>query len=229
MANDLTNIVDKILARGLLALRQRVIMPSLVNTSYGSDAQEFGNTIDVPLPVAQAAAAVSPSQVPPAPASNTPTKVQISLDQWYKSDFHLTDKEKLEVNASQTFLPMQTSEAIKAIANQINQNIWSHYTSVYGYVGTAGTTPFATDATAAINARKTLHLQLAPRDDRSGVLNFDAEANALALATFADAEKTGESGGKIQGEIGRKYGINWFADDHVPSHTAGTAAGAYRQ
>ncbi|MGB5474113.1 MAG: hypothetical protein WBQ78_11605, partial [Gammaproteobacteria bacterium] len=96
------------------------------------------------------------------------------------------------------------------------------YTGVYGYTGTAGTTPFASTVTDATNARKILHQQRAPRNDRRGVLDFDAEANALALSPFSDAEKIGSNGVKIEGEIGRKYGIDWVADDAVPTHTAGS-------
>ena len=41
---------------------------------------------------------------------------------------------------------------------------------------------------------------------------------------FADAEKTLSSEVKIEGEIGRKYGIDWAADDGVQTHTKGTVA-----
>jgi len=57
------------------------------------------------------------------------------------------------------------------------------------------------------------------------VLDFDAEANALALSPFSDAEKVGSASVKIDGEIGRKFGIDWVADDAVVTHTAGTIAG----
>lgn len=226
MANDLTVVVDKILARGLLALREWTIMPALVNTDYGSDARAFGDTIDVPIPASQEAVAVTPAEVPPAPASKTPTKVQISLDQWYKTDFHMTDKQVLEVDGNATFIPMQTSEALKALANKINQNIFSHYTGVFGYVGTAGTTPFSTDSTAAVDAGTTLNVQLAPPGDRRGVLNFSAEGAAKKLAAFQDVDKAGSTGVKLDGMLGRQFGIQWYADHHVPNHTAGTASGA---
>ena len=52
----------------------------------------------------------------------------------------------------------------------------------------------------------------------------------MSLLAFDDAEKTMSTHVKIEGEIGRKYGIDWVADDAVPTHTAGTiytaAAGA---
>ena len=222
MANTLTNIMPKILARGLLALRERASMPRLVNGDYSAQAAEKGDTIDVPIPTAQSATDVTPSNTPPSPASKTPGKVQVALDQWKKTDFHLTDKDMVEIDRNAHFMPMQVSEALRALANAVNENIFTHYTDVYGFTGTPGTTPFASTVADATNARKVLHQQRCPRDMRRGVLDFDAEANALALSPFSDAEKIGGNGVKIEGEIGRKYGIDWVADDAVPTHTAGT-------
>ncbi len=226
MANSLANIMPKILARGLLALREAAVMPRLVNSDYSREAAQKGDTIDVPVPVAQSATDVTPSNTPPTPADTTPDKVQIVLDQWKKTNFHLTDKDIVEVDRNEHFIPMQVSEAIRALANNVNEYILSKYLGVYGYTGTAGTTPFASDVTDATNLRKVLNQQLCPKDMRRGVLNYDAEANALALSPFSDAEKIMSASVKMEGEIGRKFGIDWAADDAVPTHTAGTASGA---
>lgn len=225
MANDISNILHKILARGLLALREQAIMPRLVNGSYSAEAREKGDTIDVPIPSLVSAYDITPSPTQSSAQNSSPTKVQIPLDQWKGAGFFLTDKEMVEIDRNEHFIPMQMSEAVRSLANAVNNHIHAQYKGIYGVTGTAGTTPFASTVTAATNLRKVLHQQLAPRTERRGVLDFDAEANALALAPFADAEKTGSTAVKIEGEIGRKYGIDWFADDAVVTHTQGTAIG----
>ena len=225
MANDLSVLMPKILARSLVTLRESCVMPGLVNSDYSTEAKEKGDTIDVTLHAPQTASDVTPSNTPPAPADTVPTKVQVPLNNWKKTNFKLTDKDMAEIDKSKDFLPGQTQEAVKALANAINIDIMDEYKIFYGFTGTAGTTPFASTAADAINARKKLHQQLCPREGRSGVLDYDAEANALALAAFADASQTGENGVKIKGQIGEKYGINWLTDDHVPTHTAGTGSG----
>jgi len=222
MANTLTNILPKILARGLLALREQAIMPRLVNGDYSAEAAEYGSTIDVPIPSGKTASDVTPSNTPPAPSNASHAKVQISLDNWKKVDFHLSDKDLVEIDRNAHFIPMEMSESVRALANVINEDIHAEYLGVYGYTGTAGSTPFASTVVDATNARKNLHSQRAPKNARRGVLDFDAEANALALSQFSDAEKIGGSGVKIEGELGRKYGIDWYADDAVTTHTAGT-------
>ncbi|MGB0749065.1 MAG: P22 phage major capsid protein family protein [Magnetospiraceae bacterium] len=225
MANDLSAIMPKILARGLLTLREQAVMPRLVNLDYGSDAAEKGDTIDVPIPTAKTAQDVTPSEVPPATADSTPGKVQIALDNWKHVDFKLSDRDLMEVDRERHFLPLEMAEAVRALANEVNLSLHQQYKGIYGFVGTAATTPFGSDATEAIAARKALLTQAAPKTDRRIVLDFDAETNALALPDFADVEKTGESGVKVEGETGRKYGFDWFSDDTVQTHTAGTLTG----
>ncbi|TNE42528.1 MAG: hypothetical protein EP348_00180 [Alphaproteobacteria bacterium] len=223
MANDISAAMPKILARGLMALREQTVMPRLVNGDFSADAAAKGDTIDVVLPSALTAEDVTPGATPPSPGATSLEKVQIELSNWKKADFYLTDKEMMEIDAREDFLPVQASAAIRALANAVNQSIHAEYTGVYGLVGTPGTTPFGTDATAATAARKLLLEQKAPKENRYGVLDFDAEANALDLSAFADVDRSGSASARIEGEIGRKYGIDWYSDDHVATHVRGAA------
>jgi hypothetical protein len=225
MANTFTAIMPKILARGLMTLREACVMPRLVNGDYSTEAAQKGATIDVPIPSAVGTIDVTPAVDDVAPTDATPAVVQVSLDKWRQSNpFGITDKELLEIDRNRHFVPMQVQEAIRALANYVNAQLLAEYLGIYGYHGTAGTTPFgATPGTSdAITPRKILNQQLAPKDNRRGVVNYDAEANMLALAAFADAEKILSAVVKTEGEIGRKFGIDWVADDACPTHTAGT-------
>lgn len=239
--NTLTNIMPVILARALLTLRERCFMPRLVNSDYSVEAARKGTTIDVPVPVAVSTKEVLAQVSGDTPVSCTPTQVQIALDQWRQNDpIGLTDRELCEIDANEHFLPMQMGEAVKALANEVNEYIMGKYKGasrgIYGFIAspTAGVgsivDPFASTGTndadgvgGATHSKKVLNQQLCPRVDRRGVLNFDAEANALDLAAFSDAEKIMSAAVKIEGEIGRKFGIDWMADDHIPDHTCGTA------
>lgn len=229
MANTITSIMPKILAAALLALREQASMPRLVNFNWGTETAKKGSTIDVPLPAAQAVGDVAPAAVPPTQADHAPTTVQLVLDKWKKSDFYLTDKELGEIDPSAAFYPMQVSEAVRGLANQVNSDVFALYKDIYGYTGTAGTTPFPIGSgnfpnspTDAVNLRKVLNKQLAPPDNRRAVLSLDAEANALALPAFSNFEQTGDPAVKIEGRLGRKFGLDWYYDQAVPTHTAGT-------
>lgn len=223
MPNTLADITPKLLARALLALRTRAIMPQVVNGDYGLDAATYGKTIDVPIPSAMGAADdVTPGPTPPTPSSVAPTTVKVNLDQWKHKDFHLTDKEITQINRDSAFLPMQTSEAVQSIAETVNGFLHSLYVGIYGFVGTPGVTPFGAGIGEATAARKVLNQQRCPRDSRRGVLNFDAGAAALDQEGFRSAEKIGSSDVILSGEIGHKLGIDWYEDDSVKLHTKGT-------
>jgi hypothetical protein len=228
MANNLAVIVPKILARGLMALRSETVMPALVNRDYGTEAAQRGTVITIPIPSAVAVRDVVPGPTPVAAPDQTPTQALVPLDQWKESVFYLTDKDMVEVAASTTFIPMETSEAVKALAETINAFILSKYKGVYGYAGTAGTTPFATanDTSSGTALRKVLNNQRAPKRPRYAVLDPDAEANALNQRAFQDYSWGNTTDVIRDGEMREtRLGFGWFMDQQVPIHTAGTLTG----
>ncbi|MFH1422921.1 MAG: hypothetical protein ABIH42_09460 [Planctomycetota bacterium] len=208
----------------MMTLRQQVLMTRLVNTDYSLEAKKQGQTIDIPLSSAITAATVTPAATPTVATAITPTVAQISLDKWYHAGFNLNDQEVGRIRADKDFIPLEMGEAFKALANEINDSVLDNYKGIYGYVGTAGTTPFGSgvEVASATNVRKTLHEQLCPRDDRRCVMDFAAEAAALNLAQFSDAEKRGSAETKITGNVGKVFGIDWYGEDAIQTHTAGT-------
>lgn len=235
MANSLAAAIPQILAQGLLALRQQAIMPRLVNAAYSDIAGDKGTSIDVPIPSAIATRTVTAAAVPPQAADLGPTKVNIPMDQWIEAPFQLSDKDALEAMAG--IIPMQASEAIKALANYADQFILqlpdgsetggpsTALQLVFNVAGTPATTPFASDLAAYRDARKLLNKAPSPFTDRRVILGPDAEANALNLALFLQAYSTGDQAGIVQGLIGHRVGADWYLDQNVQSHTTG-AVGA---
>jgi len=224
-SNTLTEVIPKLLAQGLLALRENAIMPRLVNRAYEVTAGSQGDTIDVPIPSAITASAVTHDVTLPDDTGSVPTKVSVALSQWYEAAFMMSDKDMLE--AMSGHIPMEASEAIKALANNVDNAILANYTAFWAYGGTAGTAPFASDASAWLTVRAALgsSTNLTPKRPRSVVLDVDAEANAVGLRAFQDASWRAETDGIREGEIGRKLGADWYVDQNIPTHTAGTASG----
>lgn len=218
-----TNILSTICAMGLNTLRERVVMPRIVNRDYEQaiTSRTRFSTVNVAVPAAVATRTVSPAVVPPSVSSVTPTNVAVTLTEWKEAPFTMTDKDLSQVDHG--ILPMQAAEAIRSLANDIDVFLFGKYVKFYGYAGTAGTTPFADDLSAYLTARKLGFDQLMPKDNRYMILNTDAEANALNLRAFQDASFRGDREGIIEGEIGRKLGALWLLSDNVPTHTTGAA------
>lgn len=125
MSNTLTAVASPLLAQGLVALRSMNVMPRLVNSDYQGAAQEKNSVINVPIPSAVTALQVSPGATPPANQDTSPTSVPITLDQWYEAPFYITDQEAM--NVMNGYVPMQATEAVKSIANQVNAYILGMY------------------------------------------------------------------------------------------------------
>ena len=228
MSNALDAIAPKILARGMLQFRQQAIMPRLVNSDFAAEAAQKGDTIDIPLAQSIAVEDVVPSHTPPAPADHSAQTVSIKLNNWKRAAFYLTDKELLQVDADHNYIPLHMQEAVAALASTVNKSVLALYAHTPHVLGVPGEDLFsaanadASKATASIKpviaARKILNKNGAPRQGRAGVLSVEDEANLMALPQFADAHRAGDASVSIDGEIGRKYGIDWYGNDDVVYH-----------
>jgi hypothetical protein len=226
MPNLFTDVVPVLVAQGLQTLRAACVMPRLVNTDFSNTPANQGDVVNLYIPSAQTVTDVSAQAAPFQAPDAQPVRSPIPLNRWRRSGFYLTDKEQEEIVGG--IQSRQTAEAVKALAQDINAFIFSRYTRVFGFVGTAGTTPFASDVTGATNARAQLNRQTVPLADRRLVLDVNAEANALALPAFAQAQQIGSATTVIEGTIGRRYGFDVAMDQQVPTHvsTALTAGAA---
>jgi hypothetical protein len=220
MSQDIAAVIPQILAQGLSVLRQNCVMPRLVARNLEAVAGQKGSTIDVPLPPVLTTTDVTPAATPPATQDLVYDSIPVAMSVWKESRFGLSDKELME--AMNGTIPMAVEAAAKAIGNFVDSDILSLYKGVYGYTGTAGTTPFATDLKDWLNARAILNRQLAPLTDRRVVLDVDAEANALNNRAIQDASWRANAQGIMEAQIGRTLGADWFLDQLAPTHTAGT-------
>lgn len=221
MSNTLTNVLPKMLAQGVLALRQNAVTPRLVNRDYESIAAGKGNVVNVPIPSAIAARSVTPAVSFAANVDSNPTVALITLDHWMEAPFQASDNDRL--SSDPTFFSMQASEAIKSLANDADVYLMGKHTGFYGAAGTVGTTPFNGSLTVGGTARKLLNKQLAPMDQRFGIIDPDAENNFLLNTNILNVDQAGSQQGLIAGTVGTKLGIAWYMNQNVASYTPGTA------
>jgi len=220
MSNTITNVLPKILAEGASALRQQAVFPQLVNRDLQQYAQRKGNVVNVPIPSAIAARAVTPSVTFASNVDASPTNAAVTLDQWYEAPINLSDNDLVSVDPM--FLGMQASEAIKSLANNVDLFIWGKHTGFFGYTGTPGTTPFSGSMLNAANAKKVLSQNLAPIDNRRLVIDPSAEANAIMVPEVLRFDGRGDQGGILAGTIGTKLGFDWYMNQNITTFTPGT-------
>jgi hypothetical protein len=194
-------------------------MPRLVNRDYEADivGSRRGSTVNVAVPASITTRTVTADVVPPAVTAVTPTSVAVTLDQWKEAPFAMSDKAVAQVKEG--IIPMQASEAIKSLANTIDQYLWGFYNRFYSFTGTAGTTPFANDFSDYLTARKLANTELMPPTDRWTLIDEAAEANVLGLRGAQDASFRGSTEGIRRGEMGFLLGADWQMTQNVPTHT----------
>ena len=223
MVMVLNDVMPKILASSLSTLRENAVMAKLVNQDYSSDFAQKGSTVNVPVPTK-----LTTQDVIPGPTSQNTSDfqldtVQVPLSFWKESAFALSDRELADIMDG---VPnMQIQEAAKAIANTIDRSIIDMYKRSYNYAGLAGTLPFASSPKEALDARKILNDRLAPMSDRRFVMNTDTESAALGLTAFQYYLNSGSTQTQAEGELGRKFGMDWYMDQNMGRHVAGTIAG----
>ena len=224
MANTLNTVAPKLLAQGLMALRGTNVMATLVNRDYDREFANKGLTVDVPIPSAVPTQDVAPGNTAPNPEDVAPTTAKVTLDKWKEAPFYLTDKDVQQ--SMNGIIPLQASEAVKSLIDDVNADILGKYKSVYGFVGAPGTTPFAANTNIASEARTKLNIQLCPPKDRRFILDPSAEGNALNLRAFNDVNFATTAQDVRDGKLARKLGFDWAMDQQVPTHTAGLSTAA---
>lgn len=182
--------------------------------------RQYG-TVQIPIPVPfDDATDITAASTAPAGQDIAATPAEISLDNWKEVAFHLTDAEVATIEAG--LMPMQIPKAVDALARTIVKSVTAKHVGIYNHVGTAGTTPFASTATIATEARKLLNISGAPLRDRYMMVGDNAEANAINLAIFQKVNESGGSDTLTNGVIGRRIGFDWALESYLPDFTGGT-------
>jgi hypothetical protein len=200
------------------SLRERSVLPQLVNRAYDAAPGSKFSTVLINIPSAVVATDVTPGHVAPDTPAIAPTQISMVVDRWKEAAFTLTDADLMKVDHG--IIPAQAEEAIKSLSEAVETDLWGRLIGVPYVSGTSGTTPFATDLSAYTNARKALNKRRVPKTPRFALIDPDAEANAILLRAFQDAGWRGDTGGIIEGEIGQKLGATWLASNFVPTRTS---------
>lgn len=223
--NTLTSYIQPLLAQGLRVMREKSVLPRVVNHDYDPVPGAKGSTVTITIPSAITATDVTPGHVAPDTGALAPTSVSLVVDQWKEAAFTLTDKDLMQV--SHGIIPSAAEEAIKAITAVMELDLWAKFLQVPYENGTAGTTPFAVSSTTGlndmavyINARKALNIRKVPIDPRIALIDPDAAGNLLNGRQFIDASWRGDPGGIIDGAIGFKLGANWAESNYVPTNAS---------
>lgn len=231
MSNTMTNLLQLWLAKAFTSnavLRNTCNFMKYVSRDFDRKPQEKGDRVKIPLPAAKTVSDVTPAMTPPTPSDTSIDKVEILLSQWKYASFALTDQEMLQINAGDFFVPMNVEACMVAIVEGINAYLHTKThgsTGFFGFVGTAGTNPFASNSDCLADAQEVMTNNKSPLSPRVAIINAAAQKAAQKLAEFKDVSQMGNDSVRRYGMLPPVNGFDPYVDQQVPTHTAGTGSG----
>lgn len=229
MANDLTAAIPTIYGQVLQTAQANSIMPRVVTNNYSDRVAQQGQTIEINNVGPGTIRNVTPGSVPD---TNNVTGVEttgqsLTLSYWKEVVFQLSYADV--ANLVQGIPSRQLSQNVADLTAYVDEVICTTaYQQFYQTAGTAGTTPFASDAQAAQDAATLLNVAKAPKRDRKLVLDPYAEGNAAHLPILQTVNQSGQNQIWVDGSVNGKMamGWEWYMDQGIQTHNT-AATGTY--
>lgn len=223
MANVLS-VYDPIFyaQEALIALEKALGLAGRVFRGYDDEqtARERGSVISIRVP-----GSFTAQNAPSSAQDINASSVSVTLDQWKEVKFALTDKELSYT--SQRIVDEHIRPAAYALADNIDLALaalvddvpWSvDFTSPAAVADITSARRILFDNKVSLADEALMHFMV------SGVI----EKELLDLQAFAQFQGAGQAGADTQmrGYLGKRYGLNFFANQNTPSRTSQTIADA---
>jgi hypothetical protein len=213
-ANDNDAFIPELwAAESLMILENNVVAAALVHRNFSPMIQQFGDTVNTRLHgefSAQRKLDTDDVVIQDASSTNVPVK----LDQHLHTSFLIRDGEEskgFKVLREEYLVPGMVS-----LAQRLDEIILGQvYHFRHQSVGQLGVSPTRALVTQARNA---LNKQRVPTSGRRLLVTPNTETSLLNIDSFVEADKLGDPGTALrEGSLGRKYGMDIFMDQNMPS------------
>lgn len=232
MANTLTNLAPDIVLAADMVGREMVGFVTSVTTNSGAERAAKDDTVRSHFTRAQTVNETdTPSMTIPEGTDQTVDTKTLTLNKYASIQIPWTGEDTKHVNNGIGFSTIygdQIKQAMRAIVNKIEVNgFLAAYVASSRAIGTAGTTPFASNHNLIASARQILVDNGCPVTDGlvSLVMSTSAGTN---LRNLANLQKVNEAGGTDllrQGELLDLQGIHLKESAGISLHTAGGMTG----
>lgn len=221
MSNTFKN-TDLVVRDASCILGDNLVFANLSNRNHEQKfGLKVGSTIEIKVPPVQTARDFIDDSSTVTDNAITESDVDLTLtEEPYVAHTLTTSEKTLDLD---DFSVVVTAPAALAVRDAIDTFVGK--AAVRGFArnnaGTEGTNP--STLAHLVAGRKILQDLGCPSAGRVGVLNTTAEASILQLSQVTSADYGAERPmGLRDAQMGRIYGIDWFADQNVTSHSRGT-------
>ncbi|MGD8305158.1 MAG: P22 phage major capsid protein family protein [Ignavibacteria bacterium] len=183
-------------------------------------------TVRIPIAPADELETITPGPTPADSGDNVMTYTDITMDQYKAYPIRYESEEELSLGGQyQGILQQQFEQGFRAFSNAIETDLAELYKYGCRAYGTAGTTPFASDLSAAAQMKKILDDNGCPSSGRSLVCDTTAGANMRTLANLTANYAAGTDATLRQGTLLPLMNFDIKESAQIQTHTKGTATG----
>jgi hypothetical protein len=226
MANVFTPVLRNLVDGMLRIARERIPLTRIVQTNSMAEDAVVGQSINIGIAPTVAARAFTRGPYFTESANRTVTNTAIIITEEQEAPFTLTGEDFLAMVQTPEYIPKSYEQAVRTIANLVHSTLAGLHVEAAGnygigniyngaVLGTAGTTPFGSDANYFAEAAKLLDDSLAPSMDRFLMLDSSSKFNLQKLDKLTKANEAGTDEMLRTGIIGRLAGINAVPSDDV--------------
>ncbi len=204
----------------LIHLEKALGMAARVHRGYDEERRSFrrGQTISIRKP------STFTAENAPSAAQDLDTQyVNLTLDYWREVKFALTDKEL--AFTGERIIADHIRPAAYALANDIDLKLCALYRDIPWFHDNHDDT--AIDVSDVTGPRRVMFENGVPVDDVDRMhymVDGALQEGLLRLSAFTQHQGAGDTGvaAQMRGTLGRKFGLEIFANQNVQTHTAGS-------
>jgi len=226
MALTLNGILPTVYAALDQVSRELVGFTPAVSRDSGAERAAKGQTISSPVVPSLSAEDATPGDTPGNTGGHTINTVDMTIDKSRVVPVPWTGEEQRGVQLGGQFQSIQQDQfmqAMRTLVNELEDDLAAEYVKASRAHGTAGTTPFGSDISAAAEVLKILKDNGAPSDGNLNmVLNTTAATNLRSLNQLTDVDRAGTEDTLRRGVLGQLHSLQLRESAQIKKHTAGS-------
>lgn len=230
MANTLTGLTVTIFNALDVVSRELTGFIPAVSSDMTYNRAAKGQTVTSPVAPAATASDITPGVTPPNDGDQVIGKVDMTITKARRVPVRWNGEEKLALDNNgasyNTILRDQFAQAMRTLANEVEADVAGLAIGASRAVGTAGTTPFATNLKDSALALKALQDNGAPKGDLQLVIDTTAGANMRTLTQLTKANEANDDSLLRRGVLLDVHGFAIRESAQVVTPASGTGASA---
>jgi hypothetical protein len=226
VANTLTNLVPTVIATMMRVKRSTGAILNAVNTDLSDEAMAHNQTVTIGKIAPVTEGNVTPGATAPALVDSVVPGVPLVLNQYKQARFHVTAEEwRAMARSGPEFRIKQIDACVAKLLDTAGAYVAGLAAAAGALAyGTAGTTPFASNAKIIADLAEALDHLKAPQSDRFLILNTLAKRNIFQLDNFIKANEAPEGLSFAAGTFRELGGMMVGMDQNVATKTKGDGA-----